>query len=287
MSNEEIVKNIQNGTDVTLNQERLWNNNKGMVYKLIRRCGIHGEDIENDLAQQGFIGLINAAVKYDCDGAAGFLTYAIPFIRGAIYAYMANTYNHFHIPQYMRKRLRRYRDVLQDARENGQQLTVKELAMTLGWSENAVYEVQKVAYRIQIYSLDDTTKDTDNSLIEYIASDENLEAAVISGVYDQELHKALNKALAILDGTTREIIKCIYFMGFSKTSVAKMMNCSNSCVCAKIERGFQKILKSEYREELESFMWDGFRYKYEETPTEKQVDKVEICETEEINCFLI
>lgn len=64
MSNEEIVKNIQNGTDVTLNQERLWNNNKGMVYKVIRRCGIHGEDIENDLAQQGFIGLINAAVKY-------------------------------------------------------------------------------------------------------------------------------------------------------------------------------------------------------------------------------
>lgn len=260
MSNEEIVKNIQNGINTTKNQECLWLNNRGMVYRIIRRCGIVGGDsgLADDLAQQGFIGLINAALKYNPDGNAGFLSYSIPFIRGAIYSYLASTYNCFHIPQYMRKRIRDYGKLM----ESGRSHSDREICAILHLSGKQLGELKETLNRIRRFSLDESAGDTDRRLMEYIASDEDMEDSVVYGVYEMELHKALGEALSILDDTTLEIIKCVYYMGFSRAKVAEMAGCSHACICSKIERGFQKILKSRYRETLESFMWEGFRYRH-------------------------
>lgn len=260
MSNEEIVSFIQKGVDVAENQERLWENNKGMVYQTIRQCGIFGDgkDLADDLAQQGFIGLANAALKYNPDGGAGFLGYAIPFIRGAIYSYMASTYNCVHIPQYMRRRMRGYGKLM----ESGRDYSDGDICAALHISERQLAELEETLDRIRTYSLDSCAGDTGNGLVEYIASDEGLEDAAVSSVYEMELHKALAAALSILDGRTREIIKCVYYMGFSRAKVAKMAGCSHACICSKIERGFQKILKSRHREVLESFMWEGFHYRH-------------------------
>ena len=285
MSNEEIVSFIQKGIDVTENQERLWMNNKGMVYRIIRQCGILGNDneLEDDMAQQGFIGLVNAALKYNPDEKAGFLGYAIPFIRGSIYSYMASTYNCFHIPQYMRRRMRGYGKLMAGGRETSDD----EICSTLHISGKQLEELRETLNRIRAYSLDACAGDTDDGLMEYIDSDEDLENAAVSSVYEMELHKALTAALSILDGRTLEIIKCVYFMGFSRTKVAEMSGCSHACICSKIERGFQKILKSGHREVLESFMWEGFHYRHglpEDEPAETGVQQGD---DEECNLFLI
>lgn len=78
MSNEEIVENIQKGIDVAVNQEQLWKKNRKFVQWQVRKlCGISERDSDfDDYEQEGFIGLLVAAAKYDKKRGAGFLTYA-------------------------------------------------------------------------------------------------------------------------------------------------------------------------------------------------------------------
>ncbi len=47
--NEEIVEQIQQGIDVTANQERLWRKNQGFVRYIIRKaCGFVDDDLEQE-----------------------------------------------------------------------------------------------------------------------------------------------------------------------------------------------------------------------------------------------
>lgn len=255
MSNEEIVEQIQNGVDVTANQERLWLKNRGIVYKMIRQKGLKNSDMEDDLAQQGFMGLINAATKYEIGGSAKFLSYAIPFINGAMFRYMGTAISPFHIPQYMRRRIRRYAELQTEARAKGEELTDGQVCEVIGISEESFRSLQQTMERIRTYSLEDAIPggDEETSLLETIASDEDVEQLVINGESEKGLHKLLQKALSSLDKRTAEMIKCVYYMNFSKSSIARMMNCSRSYVGTRIERGFRRI-RLEYGDELVQYM---------------------------------
>lgn len=255
MSNEEIVEQIQNGVDVTANQERLWLKNKGIVYKMIKQKGLENSDMEDDLAQQGFMGLINAATKYDIGGSAKFLSYALPFINGAMLRYMGTAISPFHIPQYMRRRIRRYAEIQTEARAKGEKLTVGQICEAIGISEESFRSLQQTMDRIRTYSLDDAIPggDEETSLLETIASGEDVEQLVINGESEKGLHELLQRALSSLDEKTAEMIKCAYYLEFSKSSIARMMNCSQSYVGTRIERGFRRI-RLEYGEELVQYM---------------------------------
>ena len=255
MSNEEIVEQIQNGVDVTANQERLWLKNRGIVYKMIRQKGLKNSDMEDDLAQQGFMGLINAATKYEIGGSAKFLSYAIPFINGAMFRYMGTAISPFHIPQYMRRRIRRYAELQTEARAKGEELTDGQVCEIIGISEDSFRSLQQTMERIRTYSLEDAIPggDEETSLLETIASDEDVEQLVINGESEKGLHKLLQKALSSLDKRTAEMIKCVYYMNFSKSSIARMMNCSRYYIGTRIERGFRRI-RLEYGDELVQYM---------------------------------
>ncbi|MFL0197987.1 sigma-70 family RNA polymerase sigma factor [Clostridium sp. WILCCON 0269] len=83
MTNEELVELYQSGDEQALNE--LMEKNTGMVRKLANKFyteKTNSIDIE-DLQQEGFIGLITAARKYDFDNAkrAKFITYAVYWIH--------------------------------------------------------------------------------------------------------------------------------------------------------------------------------------------------------------
>lgn len=255
MSNEEIVKELQNGKDVTLNQERLWLKNKGMIYKIAKKCcrGEYYSDISEDLAQQGFLGLINASVKYKEKGDAKFITYAIPFIRGAMYTYMANAYNIFRIPQYMRKRLRSYEALLNDT--YSREMSDREICDLLSISYTELKELEKLHNRLQYYSSDAAIPggDDEDCLIDTIASNENIEEIVLSAEWEKDLHSTMTKALSSLDDKTKQMIKCVYYLGYGNSKLARIMNCSSAYVGSRIERGLKKM-RDAYGNELAEFI---------------------------------
>lgn len=92
MTNEELVQLYQEGNKRAL--DKLIEKNKGIVNKLVNKFYVgktNSIDIE-DLQQEGFIGLIIAANKYDFNNAskAKFITYAIYWIYHKIQRFIEN-----------------------------------------------------------------------------------------------------------------------------------------------------------------------------------------------------
>lgn len=68
-------------------QNRLVENNMGLVYSIVKRYTGRGYDLE-DLVQIGAIGLIKAIKKFDSKFNVQFSTYAVPVIAGEIKRFM-------------------------------------------------------------------------------------------------------------------------------------------------------------------------------------------------------
>lgn len=87
MTNEELVLLHQQRDKQAL--ESIINNNQGIVRKIANKFyGINRMVEFDDLLQVGFIGLINAANKYNpnMDNKANFITYAFQYIKREIYS---------------------------------------------------------------------------------------------------------------------------------------------------------------------------------------------------------
>lgn len=63
------------------------------------------EELQKDLIQEGYVGLLNAKRKYDKNLGVKFTTYAFPFIKGAMIDYIKEytQYNDEHVPLYSMK----------------------------------------------------------------------------------------------------------------------------------------------------------------------------------------
>lgn len=74
--NKELIKRYREGDKSALSD--LCKENKGFVYKVAYDCyGTYGSDLpEDDLIQEGFIGLMKAANLYNPENGTKFLTYA-------------------------------------------------------------------------------------------------------------------------------------------------------------------------------------------------------------------
>lgn len=88
MSNEELVYRHQQGDNEALGQ--LIEKNMGIVYTVVNRYTIAGSPSidEEDLEQEGVIGLIIACDKHQFDKGAKFSTYAFIWVRQRISRFM-------------------------------------------------------------------------------------------------------------------------------------------------------------------------------------------------------
>lgn len=94
MTNEELVLLYQQGDNKAL--EELITNNDGMVHTIVNKFYVNNSNSidKQDLEQEGFIGLIEAAEKYnlDMENSAKFVTYAFYYIYKRISKFY-NTHN--------------------------------------------------------------------------------------------------------------------------------------------------------------------------------------------------
>lgn len=261
MSNEKIVKQIQQGIDVTANQERLWKNNERFVKWVIRKYigDCCREDLE-DFMQQGFIGLIYAAGKYRQGCGAKFTTYAENHIKTAIFRYNGCNTSSVHVPQYLKTRMRKLAAFKDEYREEfHREPEPEDVQEALHISRHSLCHLEKTMLNMRTKSLDEyISEDGGASLLDLLSSDEKVDALAGSSEYQRELHEELEAALSILDNKTALIIRCAYYQRNSYTKTAKIFGCSKQAVDERIKTGFYKILHSKHRKKLESFMWEGY-----------------------------
>jgi RNA polymerase primary sigma factor len=189
-------------------KEQLVNSNLRLVISIARK--FQGHDLPLlDLIQEGILGLIRAAEKFDWRKGYKFSTYATFWIRQALQRALDNGSRTIRIPVHLGQRERR---IIRAGRELmvrlGREPTDEELANEAGLTVDQVREARELA-RV-VTSLDRPVgEEEDTSLGTLLPSDERGPDEEVDIVLRDD---ALRRALDRLPEVEREIVKLRYGM---------------------------------------------------------------------------
>lgn len=162
MTNEILVELIQAGENTADNMQKLWEQNRGMIWKLAQQYRNKAE-IE-DLMQEGFIGLCNAVDAWQPDAGASFLHYAVFWIKQGMRRYIDDCGYTVRIPVGQRERIGKYNRICQQYRAKlGRDPQDWEAARLLGVSMAVLEQTKADQHRTQVVSLDKTVGDEEGT----------------------------------------------------------------------------------------------------------------------------
>lgn len=190
MTNEELVNLIQRGEDVAGNMWELYRNNTGLMFKAAQKFKGYAEF--DDLMQEAFFGLANAANHYDPDKGA-FSTYAYYHIYNAMSRY-AKQNNSVTMSEYVKDLVGDYKHIVAAYSVQGQnEPSLERMAYLLGCTKKTAKKVSEIAHRGISVSLD-TPLGEDISLGDTVTGCEGIEEGIIDGMlYDQMKHELWQK----------------------------------------------------------------------------------------------
>ena len=164
---EELVlaEGVKNGDRAALNE--LIESNLSFVVKVsieYRNLGLPFEDLLNE----GNIGLIEAAHRYDASKGTKFITYAIWWIRKSILKALSEHSNLVRVPNYQMKKVREIRDAEASLRRSlGRAPERAEISQRLSKSVNKIDQV--LQFSMREVSLDEKIgKDRDKPISDYL-----------------------------------------------------------------------------------------------------------------------
>lgn len=112
MTNEELVRLIQEGVDIQENMGILYKQNEGFIRTT---CNPFSERAElDDLMQEAYFALVDAVRGFDPTLGFTFLSYAKWKIRRYCLKYIKTNGNTKRIPEYMQDRIRKYKKLIQE-----------------------------------------------------------------------------------------------------------------------------------------------------------------------------
>ncbi len=183
-------------------RHQLVESNQGLVYKIAGRYASAGQKVGldyDDLAQEGFIGLLGAIDRFDLERDCRLSTYATWWIRQAISRAIQEHESSIHIPSHLSEKYRQLRRVAQQlAQQLNRQPTCTELAHRTGWPEALVQEVSDLQRLMHSFSLEkpQNEADSDALLLEDTLADpdEDTEQKAVAQASSDTVFQRLQKA---------------------------------------------------------------------------------------------
>lgn len=191
-----VAARIKNGEDAA--KKELVNANLRLVISIVKRYAGGSRMAFLDLVQEGNVGLMKAAEKFDYERGYKFSTYATWWIRQAVTRAIADQSRTIRIPVHMRETMGRIRAVSRKfLAENGRDPEAGELAELMEMSEEKVEEILKLFG--DTVSLETPVGDEDDtSLGEFIADQDAADQ------YTETEYLLLQKEMAALLETLTE-----------------------------------------------------------------------------------
>ena len=228
-------------------RERVILQYKQLVESIARRFAGSGEPIE-DLAQEGYIGLLTATDLYNAGRGVKFSTYATHFIIGQIKHALRDKGKIIKEPAWLQElnhRMTRVMDGLYQ--ELGRQPTNAEIGRVMHLPEETVAELLTTREVLKVTSLDSEQDDSQNGGWDLDRMREDKHATFQLPVEDRiVLEMSMNKLKLI----EQKVIQEFYFSGLSQTEIAKKLGISCNYVSHILRTGTRKLRRILTTEEI-------------------------------------
>jgi RNA polymerase primary sigma factor len=230
----ELAQNLKTGC--MLSRDELVESNLSFVVKVAseyRNLGVPFEDLLNE----GNVGLIEAAHRFDTSKGTKFITYAIWWIRKSILKALSERSTLVRVPSYQMKKVREIRETEQRLRRTlGRPPNREEISRTLQRSLSKVD--QALQYSLSEVSLDHKVgKERERSLADFLADDRapNAEDDLIQREDSSLVTQAMRELTAqekevvchrfgLLDGAARTLKEVGLIMKISRERVRQIEN---------------------------------------------------------------
>jgi RNA polymerase primary sigma factor len=198
---KQLARRIQRGDRAAF--ETLIESNLSFVSKVAseyRNLGIPFEDLLNE----GNLGLIEAAYRFDAEKDTKFISYAVWWIRKSILKALADHTNLVRVPVHRMKRMREVRQAEAWLRRKlGRQPNREEISERLGTEVSELEELLQI--NVHEVSLDEMVgKNEDRPLSEFLVDDGA--HAVDGALIDRQVTRDLTQALGELNAQERYVI---------------------------------------------------------------------------------
>jgi len=203
----ELAKRIERGDMAA--KDRMINSNLRLVVSIAKKYQGQGLTL-GDLIQEGVIGLIRAAEKFDWRRGFKFSTYATLWIRQAIQRGLHNTSRTIRMPVHIAQRERKISRVERELNVKlGREPTLEEIADVAELPVEEVEEIKKASQPMA--SLDQPVGDDgDSAFGDFLSSDKpEPQEEVVMNFRDEAVRKALDK----LPERERDVVELRFGVG--------------------------------------------------------------------------
>lgn len=156
MSNEELVLQIQENINPVKNMEILYIQNKGFIYRIIKKYqNIDPMTDTEDLMQQAYFGLVAAVERYRPEENANFLTYSAYWITSTVKRYLEESGRILRLPTAVQQRIYQYNNLVSYFLNHfDREPAASEVCTALQISEKQYYSLLKTMNLSHTSSLD-------------------------------------------------------------------------------------------------------------------------------------
>ena len=193
-------------------RQKLINSNLRLVVKLARAYKVSGVSLL-DLVQEGNLGLIKAAERYDFNKKVRFCTYAVWWIKQAITRFLTDRSRSIRLPYRKEEALRHIQDfIMTFSSEEMRSPSLKEISEGTGVKYNDVVSIMEFSSNpVSLYS---ETNIDNGTLIDFLEdSNYNPDNELFKKCAEEDMRDSLSK----LKQKERDILKFRYnFCGWKK-----------------------------------------------------------------------
>lgn len=196
----ELAKKIEiGGIQGKLAFDKLVSANLRLVVSIAKDYAKKGIPLE-DLIQEGNIGLMHAAQKFEWKKGFKFSTYASWWIRQAITRFLDDKKDAIRIPINRQQQINKYKNEVSYLKQKlGRNPTDAELAQSLGWTQKQLNKIRNAI--LKTISLDKSYRkgdsDQDYTLADFVEEDkyDNPEKATYNKLINYQLQKDMDTFL--------------------------------------------------------------------------------------------
>ena len=250
MTNEELVVYIKNGIEPEKNMLQLWQQNSGFIGSIAQKYV--GYEDEEDLKQQGYIGLCCAVDGYNPEEKVPFINYAAFWIKQSMMRYIENSGGIIRIPVAERQKLRKYNKLKHEfVIETGREPTDNEICRYMSISRKQLQDMKRSSIMANVGSLDCyLAEDDDTTVGDLVASNDDVEGSVLNKVEQKQLRDTIWPIVDSLPERQPKVIRAIYQEGKTLKATGDEIGVSIEQTRKIKQKAINMLRKPERREKL-------------------------------------